>query len=157
MNKLIIIMVLCGILYYYIAEWFTWRSPFINKLRNKYKFLKNKPWSCTKCIATWLMIFTLYYFSENNIYWYLINIVIAFMYFCMVKFFSEYRQPKILLLSEDKNSKYEYITSEFLDINADEKYKLIIKVDGREIVNSDFNSDNDRIEYINDWNIIFKK
>lgn len=154
----ILITIVGGYFYYNFAENLTWKKSWGDKLRKKYPILNNKPFTCTKCLSTWLVIFTLIMFNlEFNLLIYGLNFLYAWAYFSIVKYLSEKDNIEdnnmVQNNSNYKINKYTHMNSAGNDIS----YWLSIHKDNQQIVNVEFLSIKEREEYLKDWAKIFKK
>ena len=156
----ILLVIIGGYFYYNFAENLTWKKSWGDKLRKKYPAFQNKPFNCTKCLSTWLLIFTLVLFNlEFNILTYALNFLFAFAYFSIVKYLSEKDD-----LKENNNNMIEnnskYKINKYTGMNSsgdDISYWLSIFSDDKQIVIAEFSCQKDREEYLKDWAKIFKK
>lgn len=77
---------------YYIGEWISWRSKFINNLRkDKLRFILNrKPFSCTPCLAFWTVFLgsCLAFHANNSDF--LLNSGVSLVYYFVVKALDDY-------------------------------------------------------------------
>lgn len=155
----ILITIVGGYFYYNFAENLTWKKSWGDRLRKKYNLLNNKPFTCTKCLSTWLVIFTLIMFNlEFNLLIYGLNFIYAFAYFSVVKYLSEKDDVKENNNMVQNNSNYKI--NKYTQMNSsgnDISYWLSIYLGDKQIVNAEFFSIKEREEYLKDWAKIFKK
>lgn len=158
----LLIGILMGYPLYLFAEWFTWKGDYPNKLRSKFNFLTKKPWTCTKCLSTWMMIFILTIINlPFNIITMVFNIIFCYVYFLLVRYFSEKNnniQHNSIQMEESKNNQYQIIrTTGINSKGTDIGYFLVIKHNNNKIIDLEFNSILERESYLKDWSTIFKK
>jgi hypothetical protein len=156
----LLIGILMGYPLYLIAEWFTWKGDYPNKLRSKFNFLTKKPWTCTKCLSTWMMIFILTIINlQFNIMTVVFNIIFCYVYFLVVRYFSEKGNPIQNNIDEKMdNNKYQIIrTTGINSAGTDVGFFLVVKYDNKIIIDLEFDSISDRESYLKDWAKIFKK
>jgi len=156
---------LAGILYtyllapgliFYLSEFITWKSIWINKLRSKIKILNKKPFTCTPCIFFWLNLITMTSIYPSAI---LFNILMSFTLYIIVYFIDKMENYKQFNLTpENDNLKFDIKFNGYLNNCGDEKYNLIIMdKKSNKIVDLDFNSNFDRNQYLQNWLLIFNK
>ncbi len=131
---------------FYLAEIVTWKSAFFDKLRKKIPLINRKPFTCTKCLSTWMMIFTLVSVFPFSILNYGIIMALSFIYFQIIQMQDKNDNLLEFNLAEPL-SNYKYIRLTRLG-EFGKVYKLKILIGEKEIDVKEFNSISDRENYI---------